>query len=100
MHHLPLGCGALGVDHDALDEDRDHHELDALPPITRPAPLARTSWWALLKPARWQISWSAALTIPKDGYLWPARNCNDIKIALWNYRRAILLRGAFPLPVP
>ena len=30
MRHLPLGCGALGVDHDALDEDRDHHELDAL----------------------------------------------------------------------
>ena len=30
VRRLPLGCGALGVDHDALDEDRDHHELDAL----------------------------------------------------------------------
>ena len=35
MRRLPLGCEqgghhALGVDHDALDEDRDHHELDAL----------------------------------------------------------------------
>ena len=36
VRHQPLGCeqddhhDALGVDHDALDEDRDHHELDAL----------------------------------------------------------------------
>ena len=30
VHHQPLGRGALDVDHDALDEDRDHHELDAL----------------------------------------------------------------------
>ena len=30
VRRLPLGCGALGVDHDALDEDHDHHELDAL----------------------------------------------------------------------
>ena len=35
VRRLPLDCEldghrALGVDHDALDEDRDHHELDAL----------------------------------------------------------------------
>ena len=36
VRRQPLGCelddhrDALGVDHDALDEDRDHHELDAL----------------------------------------------------------------------
>ena len=34
-HHLPQDCAqdghrALDVDHDALDEGRDHHELDAL----------------------------------------------------------------------
>ena len=35
MRRLLLGCEqddhrALDVGHDALDEDRDHHELDAL----------------------------------------------------------------------